>query len=70
MDPTADTEPIETTQQRMRWLAHLQFTHEQVEEELTWGSINVAKIRGEKFDELMRTTGIPHSLRYVASCVS
>lgn len=48
----------------MRWLAMVQGTHSQVEEELTWAKVDVQRLRAAaKFDEMVRQEGIPHSLR-------
>lgn len=48
----------------MQWLAHIQFTHENVQDELTWQNVNINLIRNSpKYQELLREGGIPHSLR-------
>lgn len=48
----------------MKWLAHIQFTHESVQEELTWKYVNINLIKNTpKYNELLRRDGIPHSLR-------
>uniref|UniRef100_A0A7E4V5X8 RUN and TBC1 domain-containing protein 3 n=1 Tax=Panagrellus redivivus TaxID=6233 RepID=A0A7E4V5X8_PANRE len=59
-----DAEPeLETSQHRMKWIAHIQFAHDQVQSELLWKHVQVEKLVGDKFDKLLRTNGIPHSLR-------
>ncbi|KAI1732181.1 rab-GTPase-TBC domain-containing protein [Ditylenchus destructor] len=63
-DPTASPAAIETSQQRMKWLAHIQFTHENMQDELTWSRVNANRLRGTpKFHEMLDEHGIPHSLR-------
>jgi hypothetical protein len=48
----------------MRWLAMVQSTHSQVEEELTWAKVDILKLReAPKFEEMIHREGIPHSLR-------
>lgn len=48
----------------MKWLAHIQFTHESVQDELTWERVNINQVKNTpKFEELLRADGIPHSLR-------
>ncbi len=32
---------VETSQHRLRWIAHLEFTHNQVLEELTWDKVHL-----------------------------
>uniref|UniRef100_A0A0N5AIJ5 RUN and TBC1 domain-containing protein 3 n=1 Tax=Syphacia muris TaxID=451379 RepID=A0A0N5AIJ5_9BILA len=54
---------IETPQQRMKWLAHIEFSHDDIQDELTWSKVNVEKLDPEKTLELVREFGISHSLR-------
>uniref|UniRef100_F1KV49 RUN and TBC1 domain-containing protein 3 n=1 Tax=Ascaris suum TaxID=6253 RepID=F1KV49_ASCSU len=54
---------IETSQDRMRWLAHIEFAHEDIPDELTWSKVDVSRLNNEKTIELLRTIGIAHSLR-------
>lgn len=58
-----DSSPIETSQNRMRWLAHIEFAHEDVKDELTWSKVDVKRLNCEKTTELLREVGIAHSLR-------
>lgn len=46
----------------MKWIAHIQFTHEQVDD-LKWTNVDVEKLRGDKLNQLLQTNGVPHSLR-------
>ncbi|VDK42082.1 unnamed protein product [Anisakis simplex] len=57
------SKPIETSQDRMRWIAHIEFAHEDISEELTWSKVEIDRLRNEKTTELLRNIGIPHSLR-------
>jgi hypothetical protein len=44
----------------MKWLAHIQSTHERVEEDLTWKKVNIGKVRDSpKFDMMLKDEGIP-----------
>uniref|UniRef100_A0AC34QSP7 RUN and TBC1 domain-containing protein 3 n=1 Tax=Panagrolaimus sp. JU765 TaxID=591449 RepID=A0AC34QSP7_9BILA len=54
---------LEASQHRMKWLAHIQFSTEQMENDLKWKSVNSEKLKGDKLNELLRSNGIPHSLR-------
>ncbi|VDM38099.1 unnamed protein product [Toxocara canis] len=66
IDDEANTDfskPIETSQDRMRWLAHIEFAHEDIPNELTWSKVDVGRLSSEKTTELLRSVGIPHSLR-------
>ena len=54
---------LETSQHRMKWLAHIQFSTEQVENDLHWNEVDPEKLKGDKLMELLRANGIPHSLR-------
>ncbi|CAG9533469.1 unnamed protein product [Cercopithifilaria johnstoni] len=55
--------PIETSQNRMRWIALLEFGHNDVKEELTWSKVDVEKLDYEKLINLIHEIGIAHSLR-------
>uniref|UniRef100_A0A915PXL9 RUN and TBC1 domain-containing protein 3 n=1 Tax=Setaria digitata TaxID=48799 RepID=A0A915PXL9_9BILA len=55
--------PIETSQNRMRWIALLEFGHDDVKEELTWSKVDVEKLDNEKLMNLIHEVGISHSLR-------
>ncbi|XP_037702616.1 small G protein signaling modulator 3 isoform X5 [Choloepus didactylus] len=52
----------EDPQQRLRWQAHLEFTHNHDVGDLTWDKIAVSLPRSEKLRSLVRA-GIPHSMR-------
>ncbi|CAK5095088.1 unnamed protein product [Meloidogyne enterolobii] len=41
VDPTAEQMPLESSSQRMHWLALIQNTHSQVEEALTWANVDI-----------------------------
>ncbi|KAI6187571.1 RUN and TBC1 domain-containing protein 3 [Aphelenchoides besseyi] len=56
-------EPLEISQYRMKWLAHLQFKHSKLDSELTWNNLNVNAINDAKTTELIKEGGIPHSMR-------
>lgn len=47
----------------MKWLAHIQFTHENIEEELTWRKVKVERMLDLKLNNMVNEEGIPHSLR-------
>uniref|UniRef100_A0A914V1A7 RUN and TBC1 domain-containing protein 3 n=1 Tax=Plectus sambesii TaxID=2011161 RepID=A0A914V1A7_9BILA len=53
---------VEDPQQRLKWIAHLEFTHNQVVEELTWDKIEPMLPRSDKLGSMV-TQGVPHSLR-------
>lgn len=55
--------PVETSQNRMRWIALLEFGHDDVKEELTWSKVDVEKLDSEKLMTLIHEVGIAHSLR-------
>lgn len=52
----------EDTQQRLQWIAHLEFSHNKEATELTWDTVDVFLPRTEKLKNMVRA-GIPHSLR-------
>ncbi|KAI6218839.1 RUN and TBC1 domain-containing protein 3 [Aphelenchoides fujianensis] len=56
-------DPLETSQYRMKWLAHLQFKHSKLDSELTWSNLNVNAINDAKTTDLIKEGGIPHSMR-------
>ncbi|VDN31564.1 unnamed protein product [Gongylonema pulchrum] len=47
----------------MRWIALLEFAHDDVKEELTWSKVDVEKLDREKILSLIHEVGIAHSLR-------
>jgi hypothetical protein len=47
----------------MKWLAHLQFKHPDLDKELTWGAINIDSLYDSKTTDLIKEAGIPHSMR-------
>uniref|UniRef100_A0A0N5C9I4 RUN and TBC1 domain-containing protein 3 n=1 Tax=Strongyloides papillosus TaxID=174720 RepID=A0A0N5C9I4_STREA len=51
------------SRRRMKWLAHIEFTNENLDKQLMWGDIDLDKIKNGKFEEMIFTEGIPHSLR-------
>lgn len=53
---------VENEEQRLQWVAHLEFSHNKEASELTWDSIDVVLPRTEKLRTMVRE-GIPHSLR-------
>ncbi|VDO26872.1 unnamed protein product [Onchocerca flexuosa] len=55
--------PVETSQNRMRWIALLEFGHDDVKDELTWSKVDVEKLDYEKLVNLIHEVGITHSLR-------
>lgn len=65
VDPTAEQMPLESSSQRMHWLALIQNTHSQVEEALTWGKVDSKRVQTTtRFEEMLfQEGGIPHSLR-------
>ncbi|XP_028935119.1 small G protein signaling modulator 3 isoform X2 [Ornithorhynchus anatinus] len=52
----------EDPQQRLRWQAHLEFTHNHDVGDLTWDKIEVSLPRSDKLRSLV-LAGIPHSMR-------
>lgn len=53
---------MEEPPQRLRWQAHLEFTHNHDVGDLTWDKIAVSLPRSEKLRSLV-LAGIPHSMR-------
>lgn len=53
---------VEDPQQRLRWQAHLEFTHNHDVGDLTWDKIAVSLPRSEKLRSLV-LAGIPHGMR-------
>lgn len=53
---------LEDPPQRLRWQAHLEFTHNHDVGDLTWDKIAVSLPRSEKLRSLV-LAGIPHSMR-------
>lgn len=52
----------EDPQQRLRWQAHLEFTHNHTVGDLTWDLIDPVLARSERLHTLV-LGGIPHSMR-------
>lgn len=52
---------IEDPQQRLKWVAYLEFTHNEVSD-LTWDKVEKRLPRSEKLRTMVRQ-GIPHSMR-------
>ncbi|KAK0397474.1 hypothetical protein QR680_002140 [Steinernema hermaphroditum] len=61
-DETPKTQS-ESSQNRLRWIAHLEFAHDDIEGELTWDKIDISKITNCKLNDMVKAEGIPHSMR-------
>ncbi|XP_049786672.1 small G protein signaling modulator 3 homolog [Schistocerca cancellata] len=53
---------VEDPQQRLQWVAHLEFSHNKEVCDLTWDKVDVTLPRTEKLRSMV-LAGIPHSLR-------
>ncbi|XP_017057638.1 small G protein signaling modulator 3 homolog [Drosophila ficusphila] len=53
---------VEDPQQRLQWIAHLEFSHNKEATELSWEHVDVMLPRTEKLRNMVRQ-GIPHTLR-------
>ena len=53
---------LEDPPQRLRWQAHLEFTHNHDVGDLTWDKIAISLPRSEKLRSLV-LAGVPHSMR-------
>ncbi|XP_045214522.2 small G protein signaling modulator 3-like isoform X3 [Mercenaria mercenaria] len=53
---------VEDAQHRLKWVAYLEFTHNEEVEDLTWDKVDSRFQRTEKLRQMARA-GIPHSLR-------
>ncbi|KAM8777179.1 small G protein signaling modulator 3 isoform 2-T2 [Rhynchonycteris naso] len=66
VDPSSNRLPavslMEDPPQRLRWQAHLEFTHNHDVGDLTWDKIAISLPRSEKLRSLV-LAGIPHSMR-------
>ncbi|XP_021114616.1 small G protein signaling modulator 3 isoform X6 [Heterocephalus glaber] len=60
--PLMEAALVEDPPQRLRWQAHLEFTHNHDVGDLTWDKIAVSLPRSEKLRSLV-LAGIPHSMR-------
>lgn len=58
---------VEDPPQRLRWQAHLEFTHNHDVGDLTWDKIAVSLPRSEKLRSLV-LAGIPHGMRPQVRC--
>lgn len=58
---------VEDPPQRLRWQAHLEFTHNHDVGDLTWDKIAVSLPHSEKLRSLV-LAGIPHSMRPQVRC--
>ena len=58
----ANSPLMEDAPQRLRWQAHLEFTHNHDVGDLTWDKIAVSLPRSEKLRSLV-LAGIPHGMR-------
>ncbi|CAD6190513.1 unnamed protein product [Caenorhabditis auriculariae] len=61
-EPCSSTD-IESGSHKMKFISMLQNMHEDVKEELMWSHIHGKELRGDKFEELLKEGGIPHSMR-------
>lgn len=59
---TESSPQCEDPQQRLRWQAHLEFTHNHTVGDLTWELIDPVLPRSERLRSLV-LGGIPHSMR-------
>uniref|UniRef100_T1J9C7 RUN and TBC1 domain-containing protein 3 n=1 Tax=Strigamia maritima TaxID=126957 RepID=T1J9C7_STRMM len=53
---------VEDAAHRLKWVAHLEFTHNNEVQDLTWDKVEARLPRTEKLRQMVRN-GIPHSLR-------
>ncbi|XP_044256607.1 small G protein signaling modulator 3 homolog isoform X1 [Tribolium madens] len=53
---------VEDPQDRLQWVAHLEFSHNKEVSDLTWDKVEVKLPRTDKLRSMVRA-GIPHSLR-------
>uniref|UniRef100_A0A069DX50 Small G protein signaling modulator 3 n=1 Tax=Panstrongylus megistus TaxID=65343 RepID=A0A069DX50_9HEMI len=53
---------MEDAQDRLKWLAHLEFSHNNESSDLTWEKVDLRLPRTDKLCQMVRE-GIPHSLR-------
>lgn len=53
---------MEDPQQRLQWIAHLEFAHNKEATELSWDHVELLLQRTEKLRKMVQN-GIPHSLR-------
>ncbi|XP_039282761.1 small G protein signaling modulator 3 homolog isoform X2 [Nilaparvata lugens] len=53
---------IEDPQHRLKWLAHLEFSHNKETSNLSWDNVDIKLPKTDKLREMVRD-GIPHSLR-------
>ncbi|VDD87375.1 unnamed protein product [Enterobius vermicularis] len=61
--PSLLPEKFDNLQEIMRWIAYIEFAHENVDDELTWSKVNIERLNFDKTLELVHEIGIPHSLR-------
>ncbi|XP_069052908.1 small G protein signaling modulator 3 isoform X3 [Lepisosteus oculatus] len=61
-DQLSGTPLVEDPQQRLRWQAHLEFTHNHAVGDLTWEHISPTLARSDRLRALV-LAGIPHSMR-------
>ncbi|MFH4973717.1 hypothetical protein AB6A40_000426 [Gnathostoma spinigerum] len=55
--------PIESSHDRMRWIALIEFAHSEVEGDLKWSDVDITKLDETKTKSLLNECGIAHSLR-------
>ncbi|KAL1122962.1 hypothetical protein AAG570_003286 [Ranatra chinensis] len=53
---------VEDDQERLKWLAHLEFSHNKESNDFTWDKVDLRLPRTDKLRQMVRE-GIPHSLR-------
>ncbi|CAD5215212.1 unnamed protein product [Bursaphelenchus okinawaensis] len=56
-------EPLEDENNRLQWIAHIQFKNGDVAKEITWDDVDGYLFKTQKSVELVKCHGIPHSLR-------
>ncbi|CAN8003392.1 unnamed protein product, partial [Ixodes hexagonus] len=54
---------VENPQHRLQWIAYLEFTHNNEVGDLTWDKVEPQLPHSDKLHSMLRSGGIPHSLR-------
>ncbi|PAV79947.1 hypothetical protein WR25_13000 [Diploscapter pachys] len=54
---------LENSQHRLRFISMLEQAHAHVKDELHWSHIDASLLKNEKFEQLLKEGGIPHSMR-------
>uniref|UniRef100_A0A8R1HSW1 Rab-GAP TBC domain-containing protein n=1 Tax=Caenorhabditis japonica TaxID=281687 RepID=A0A8R1HSW1_CAEJA len=61
--PSQSSSPLENSAHKMKFISHIQDLHKEVKDDVLWSHILGPELKTERFEELLKEGGIPHSMR-------